>query len=243
MNRIRKNLSLAPMVIAGLVGFSFVGCDNAGGGGGGTAMKTIEDSVSYAIGVNMGKSLKRDSVQLNPDLVRAGILDAMDSDSTKLKFSDSVAQMVMMNFQQQMMQRMQAKAMEQGGANLKKGEEFLAANKSKPGVKVTPSGLQYIVESEGSGESPDSNDVVKANYRGTLIDGTEFDKSKGEPVEFPVNGVIPGWTEALQMMKPGAKWKLFIPANLAYGERGGGEKIGPNETLIFEVELVSVTKK
>lgn len=246
MNRIRKNLSLAPMFVAGLVGLSWVGCDSAGGGGGGS-MTTLEDSVSYAIGMNIGNTLERDSVVLNADLVKAGILDAVNKDSTKVRFSDSVAGLVLTSFQQQMMQRSQARMMkeqqEKGGANQKKGEEFLAANKSKPGVKVTPSGLQYIVESEGSGESPDSNDIVMANYRGTLIDGTEFDKSQGQPVEFPVNGVIPGWTEALQMMKPGAKWKLFIPANLAYGERGGGEKIGPNETLIFEVELVSVKKK
>ncbi len=246
MNRIRKNLSIAPMLIAGLVGFSLTGCDSTGGGSGG-AFKTLEDSVSYAIGVNMGKALKQDSVILNADLLKAGLMDAMNNDSTKLRLSDSVAQMVLASFQQQMVQRSQARMMreqeEKGSANQKKGDEFLAANKSKPGVQVTASGLQYIVEQEGSGESPDSNDIVMANYRGTLIDGTEFDKSQGEPVEFPVNGVIPGWTEALQLMKPGAKWKLFVPAHLAYGERGGGPKIGPNETLIFEVELVSVKKQ
>lgn len=243
MNRIRKNLSLAPMFVAGLVGLSWMGCDNAGSSGGGT-MKTIEDSVSYAIGVNMGKSLKKDSVNLSPDLVRAGLMDAMEADSTKVKFSDSIVQMVMMNFQQQMMQRMQAKAMEKGNANKQKGEAFLAENKSKPGVQVTASGLQYIVESEGSGESPDSNDIVLANYRGTLIDGTEFDKTEeGRPMEFPVDGVIAGWTEALQLMKPGAKWKLFIPSSLAYGGSGAGDLIGPNSVLIFDVELLSVKKR
>ncbi|MDQ6623557.1 MAG: FKBP-type peptidyl-prolyl cis-trans isomerase, partial [Verrucomicrobiota bacterium] len=127
-------------------------------------------------------------------------------------------------------------------ANQAKGEKFLAENKSKEGVKTTPSGLQYKVLKEGSGASPKENDTVVTNYRGTLIDGTEFDSSykRNEPATFPVNRVIKGWTEALQMMKPGSKYQLFIPATLAYGERGAGGNIGPNETLIFDVELVEV---
>lgn len=244
MNRIQKILSLIPIYVAGFVGLSWIGCDSSGGGG---AMKDMTDSVSYAIGMNIASSLKQDSVYLNADLLRAGVLDGL-KDSGNTRFSDSIAGMLLARFQQELMQKSQARMMreqqEKGSANAKKGEEFLSANKAKPGVQVTPSGLQYIVEVEGSGESPDSNDVVKVNYRGTLIDGTEFDASQeGAPVEFPVNGVIRGWTEALMMMKPGAKWKLFIPAALAYGEQGGGGKIGPNETLIFDVELVSVEKK
>src|SRR5581483_5600494 len=126
--------------------------------------------------------------------------------------------------------------------NKKEGDAFLAANKSKPGVKSFDSGLQYQVLTEGTGETPKPGDTVAANYRGTLIDGTEFDSSKpGQPTSFPVTGVIPGWTEALEHMKTGSKWKLFIPSNLAYGERGQRPKIAPNAALIFEVELVSVT--
>ena len=131
-----------------------------------------------------------------------------------------------------------------GEENLKKGQAFLEANKSKDGVKTTASGLQYIVMKEGAGAKPTLNDKVTTHYHGTLIDGTVFDSSveRGQPASFPVSGVIPGWTEALQMMTVGSKYKLFVPANLGYGERGAGGKIGPNSVLIFEVELISIDK-
>lgn len=211
------------------------------------SVKTHIDSVSYAIGMNMAASLLADSIVLNPDMVRAGLVDGTAGGRTQL--SDSAAAMVLADFQQELMARAQERMVReqaaQGVVNLQQGTQFLEANKSRPGVKVTRTGLQYIVEREGEGTPPDLNDIVKVNYRGTLIDGTEFDRSAdGKPVEFPVDGVIAGWVEALQMMKPGAKWKLFIPASLAYGERGfGGGRIGPNQTLVFEVELVSVTRQ
>lgn len=126
--------------------------------------------------------------------------------------------------------------------NQKKGEQFLADNAKKEGVKTTASGLQYQVIKSGTGKTPGKKDTVKVHYHGTLVDGTVFDSSvdRGEPISFPVDGVIPGWTEALQLMKEGDKWKIFIPSNLAYGERGAGDKIGPNSALVFEVELLSV---
>jgi len=136
----------------------------------------------------------------------------------------------------------EAMAKEMGEKNLKEGEAFLQENAKREGVVALPSGLQYEVIEEGTGKSPKPGDEVTVHYRGTLVDGTVFDSSyeRGEPVTFPVEGVIPGWTEALQLMKEGAKWKLFIPPSLAYGERGAGQVIGPNATLLFEVELISV---
>jgi len=132
-----------------------------------------------------------------------------------------------------------------GEKNKKEGEGFLAENKKKEGVVTLPSGLQYKVMKEGTGRTPGENDVVVVNYKGTLIDGTEFDSSyrRGKPENLPVNGVIPGWTEALQLMQVGAKWQLFVPSSLAYGERGAGRDIGPNATLIFEIELISIQEK
>ena len=146
---------------------------------------------------------------------------------------------VMMEFSKDMRERAATATKEAAEKNTKEGEKFLAENKAKPGVKTTASGLQYKVEKEGSGAAPKETDTVVVNYRGTLIDGTEFDSSykRGEPATFPVNRVIKGWTEALQLMKPGAKYQLFIPSNLAYGPGGAGGDIGPNATLIFEVEL------
>ena len=143
------------------------------------------------------------------------------------------------------MAKQQEKAQQLGLANKKEGEEFLAANKSKEGVVTLPSGLQYKVLKEGTGPKPSATDSVACNYRGTLINGTEFDSSykRGQPATFAVNGVIKGWTEALQLMPVGSKWQLFIPADLAYGERGAGADIGPNSTLIFEVELLSIQAK
>jgi FKBP-type peptidyl-prolyl cis-trans isomerase len=148
---------------------------------------------------------------------------------------------VMVQFSKDMREKAATANKDAAEKNAKEGEKFLADNKAKPGVKTTASGLQYVVEKEGSGTPPKETDTVVVNYRGTLIDGTEFDSSykRGEPATFPVNRVIKGWTEALQLMKPGAKYKLFIPANLAYGAGGAGGDIGPNSTLIFDVELLS----
>jgi FKBP-type peptidyl-prolyl cis-trans isomerase FklB len=205
-----------------------------------TTLKTEKDKVSYIIGTDIAKNLKKQGIDIDPDMLFKGLKDAFTDQ--KLALSDSEIQQVMMAFQQEIMAKQSEKAGELAGKNQKEGAEFLAANKKKDSVITLPSGLQYKVLVEGSGTMPTINDTVTTNYRGTLLDGTEFDNSykRGEPATFPVKGVIPGWTEALQHMKVGAKWLLFVPSNLAYGEQGAGQTIGPNATLIFEVELLSI---
>ncbi len=209
-------------------------------------MNDLSDSASYAIGMNSGSGLKQlmesDSVKINVDLLLEGLRAAVEGKETR--FSDSVSQQVLIAFQAELTRITSERSARQGAGNVEKGNAFLAENRSKEGVVETESGLQYMIIESGSGESPDSDDVVSVEYRGMLIDGTEFDASRpGNPVTFPVNGVIAGWTESLQLMKPGSTWKLFIPAGLAYGERGAPPRIGPNEVLIFEVKLLSVEKK
>jgi FKBP-type peptidyl-prolyl cis-trans isomerase FklB len=205
-----------------------------------TVLKTEKEKVSYIIGVNIGRNLKTQSVDVDPDMVSKGMKDV--ASGGKLLMTDEEMKATMTAFQQEMMKKHQEELEKVGGKNKAEGEAFLAANKKKPGVVTLPSGLQYKVITKGKGKSPKATDKVTVNYRGTLIDGTEFDSSykRGEPATFPVNGVIKGWTEALQLMKEGSKWELFIPPDLAYGEKGAGNVIGPNATLIFEVELLSV---
>jgi FKBP-type peptidyl-prolyl cis-trans isomerase FklB len=199
-------------------------------------LKDPKDKASYSIGLNIGSNLKRQNVDLNPEALMAGMQDAMSGKKPLL--NDQEVREAMMNLEKDMQQK-QAAAAQKNAAD---GEKFLAENKTKPGVKTTASGLQYKLEKEGKGAQPKANDTVTVNYRGTLINGTEFDSSykRGQPATFPVSGVIRGWTEALQLMKVGSKYQLFIPANLAYGERGAGRDIGPNSTLIFDVELLDV---
>jgi FKBP-type peptidyl-prolyl cis-trans isomerase FklB len=203
-------------------------------------LTTEKDKVSYIIGTDIAKNLKKQGIDIDPELLFKGLKDAFTDQ--KLLLSDEEIQQVMSAFQQKMMAQQSKKAGELAEKNQKEGEAFLAANKKKDSVITLPSGLQYKVIAEGAGKMPTLNDTVTTNYRGTLIDGTEFDNSykRGEPATFPVSGVIPGWTEALQHMKVGAKWQLFVPSNLGYGERGAGQTIGPNATLIFEVELLSI---
>ena len=203
-------------------------------------LKDQKDKVSYSIGINIGKNLKKQSVEVNPDILLQGIKDALSGGKTLM--TDQEVNETMMNFQKEMMAKQQARMKELGEKNKKEGEAFLAENKKKEGVKTLPSGLQYKIIKEGDGKIPTINDTVTVNYRGTLIDGTEFDSSyqRGQPASFPVKGVIAGFSEALQLMKVGSKWQLFIPSNLAYGERGAGNEIGPNATLVFELELVSI---
>jgi FKBP-type peptidyl-prolyl cis-trans isomerase FklB len=196
------------------------------------------DKVSYIIGLQMGKNLKQQGVEINPDRFVMGLKDA--ASGAKPMLTDSVMTATMNAFQMELMTTAHTKDSAVAAKNRAEGEAFLAANKSKDGVKATPSGLQYKVLKEGTGPKPTVNSTVTVNYRGTLIDGTEFDRSKeGAPISFPLKGVIPGWTEAVQMMKTGAKYEFYIPSNLAYGERGSPPVIGPNATLIFEIELVS----
>ena len=190
--------------------------------------------------MNVGTNLKKQSVEVDPAIVVKGIQDATAGNKPLL--TDDETRAVLMQLQEEVRQKQAAKAQSEGSANKTEGEAFLAANKTKEGVMTTPSGLQYKILKAGTGPKPTATDTVVCNYRGTLINGTEFDSSykRGQPLTFPVNGVIKGWTEALQLMPVGSKWQLFIPAQLAYGERGAGADIGPNATLIFEVELVSI---
>lgn len=205
-------------------------------------LKTQQDKVSYSIGIDIGGSLKRQSIEINTDAFMKGIQDGLSGSEGLL--SQEETRQVLEAFQNEMRAKAEAQARQVGEKNRREGEAFLSENKKKKGVVVLPSGLQYQVIQAGKGASPKSTDTVKTHYRGTLIDGTEFDSShkRGEPVTFPVDGVIAGWTEALQLMKVGAKWKLYVPAALAYGERGAGPLIGPNATLIFEVELLGIEK-
>jgi len=203
-------------------------------------LKTDKDKVSYSIGLNIGRSMKTEGLDINPDALAAAMKDVFAG--AKPQLTEEEIQTVMQNFQKEMMAK-RSKSQEEGlSKNKAEGVKFLADNKAKPGVKTTASGLQYKVIKDGAGKTPKATDTVKTHYRGTLINGKEFDSSykRGEPAEFPVNGVIKGWTEALQLMKEGSKWQLFIPSELAYGERGAGQDIGPNSTLIFDIELLSV---
>jgi len=203
-------------------------------------LETLMDKVSYSIGLNIGKDFKAQNIEVNPELLARGIKDAISD--TKPLLTDEEIQEAIGSFQQERMAEAEEMAKAAGEKNRQEGESFLLENAKKEGVVTLPSGLQYKVIEEGTGKSPEPGDQVTVHYRGTLIDGTEFDSSyaRGEPVTFPVGGVIPGWTEALQLMKEGAKWNLFIPPSLAYGEQGAGQVIGPNATLLFEVELISV---
>jgi FKBP-type peptidyl-prolyl cis-trans isomerase FklB len=203
-------------------------------------LKDQKDKASYSIGYDIGETFKKQKIEVNVDALVAGLTEAMSGKDAAMTKEDR--EKTLQTFQKEMMEKQVAASKEAGAKNQAEGEKFLAENKKKDGVKTTASGLQYKVLKEGSGESPKETDTVVTNYRGTLIDGTEFDSSykRNEPATFPVNRVIKGWTEALQLMKPGAKYQLFIPSSLAYGERGAGQQIGPNATLIFEVELLSV---
>lgn len=226
-------------LIAGVL--LFTGC-NSNSGSADVSLDSKTDSVSYSLGFQNGKFLQdRNMTDINPELVKAGLKAALAEQEGVL--TDAEMQQVVRNFQTEAQQKAQQKKIEEAQENKKKGEEFLAENKNKEGVQVAENGLQYKVLEEGSGPSPDSTDKVRVDYEGTLIDGTVFDSSydRGEPVTFPLNRVIPGWTQGLQMMKEGAKYKFFIPGELAYGQNPPARgPIGPNETLIFEVELLKV---
>jgi FKBP-type peptidyl-prolyl cis-trans isomerase FklB len=200
------------------------------------------DSVSYAVGVLVAQNFKSQKVVLNPEMVAKGF-EAATMGGT-LKMNEQLCQSIVQTY---MMKNQEAQALEQSKQflpNKAEGEKFLAENKVKPGVVTLPSGLQYIIIKAGEGDKPLATDKVKTHYHGTLIDGQVFDSSvdRGEPITFPVNGVIPGWIEALQLMPVGSKWKLFIPYNLAYGTRPAGDKIKPYSALVFDVELISIEK-
>jgi FKBP-type peptidyl-prolyl cis-trans isomerase len=197
-----------------------------------------EQKVSYSIGLQMGKGLKEQGVDIKTDAFVQGVKDA---NGGKPLLTDAQVHEVLTALQGEMMAKARTKDSAAAVDNAKAGEAFLAANKSKEGVQTTPSGLQYKVIKAGTGAKPTAASTVTVNYRGTTIDGKEFDKSQeGQPVTFPLHRVIPGWTEGLQLMTPGSKYEFYIPAKLAYGEQGSPPAIGPNSTLVFQVELVSV---
>ena len=206
-------------------------------------LKTSKEKFSYSLGMKMGENLHKQSVPVDPAILARGLRDGLAGGKTLL--TDDEAQAAIMEVQNDMRKKQMEKKQEAGAANKKEGEGFLAANKSKEGVVTLPSGLQYKILKAGTGPKPTASDTVSCNYRGTLIDGKEFDSSykRGQPASFPVSGVIKGWTEALQLMPVGSKWQLVIPSDLAYGDNGAGADIGPDATLIFEVELLSIEDK
>lgn len=206
-------------------------------------LKDQKEKLSYVIGVDIGKALQKQGVPIDPEIVSKGIKDGVSGG--KLLMSDQEIQETMMAFQKEMRAKQEEANKQLGEMNKKEGETFLAQNKTKEGVTTLPSGLQYKVVKAGTGKKPKATDTVVTHYKGTLLNGTEFDSSfkRNQPATFKVNGVVRGWTEALQLMEEGAKWILYVPAALAYGDRGAGQQIGPNATLIFEVELISIQEQ
>ncbi|MFN2257361.1 MAG: FKBP-type peptidyl-prolyl cis-trans isomerase [Desulfuromonadaceae bacterium] len=204
-------------------------------------LETQEQKVSYAVGLDIGTSFAGNGAELDTDALLLGVKDGQAGEEPRL--SEKVIRETIMNFQQQMQQKQQEKMKAQSAEQKTASEAFLAEFAQNPDVVTLDSGLMYVVEQEGDGASPANSDIVKVHYRGTTVDGTEFDSSyeRGEPVEFQVDRVIPGWTEALQLMQEGDKWQLAIPADLAYGAEGRGGIIPPEAALIFDVELLEVT--
>jgi FKBP-type peptidyl-prolyl cis-trans isomerase len=228
------------LVTAGALALAIVGraaeCGEEG------MLETEQGRISYAIGRDIGTNLQKQGITLDPEAVAAGMRDAFAGTSA---MTDQQMQETIMAFQMKMREQAKQRSEQQSGTNKEEAAAFMAKNKERPEVITLASGLQYEVITAGEGERPTRSDTVRVHYRGTLLDGTEFDSSyaRGEPIEFPVTGVIKGWTEALQLMNVGAKWKLYIPPELGYGERGAGQDIGPNAALIFEVELLGVKGK
>jgi len=207
------------------------------------ALKTEKDKESYALGMNLGTGLREDAIDVDPDLLLRGFRDALAGRKTLL--SDQEAQTSLALLQAEMRKKQEEASQAAGETNKKEGDAFMASNKTKDGVVTLPSGLQYMIVKAGTGPMPSASDTVVCNYRGTLLNGTEFDSSykRGQPATFPIGGVIKGFSEALQLMPVGSTWRIFIPADLAYGARDPGAGIGPNSTLTFEVELLSIQGK
>jgi FKBP-type peptidyl-prolyl cis-trans isomerase FklB len=226
-----------------LVAITVLGLGLAGCGGKNEAgkMKNLEDSVSYAIGLETGKNLREQNFMLNPEFVKLGIADA-DTTKGKPAFTAEQLRVVVKALQERLQSQHAEKMKIQGEKNKQDGAAFLAANKNKPGVVTLASGLQYKILTNGSGPKPKMSQIVGLKFRGTTIDGSEFDNSirYGEPVTVPVGAVNKGWTEALQLMPVGSKWQLFVPSELAFGDRAPYPTVAPNAVLIYEIELVSI---
>jgi len=228
------NYKIIAAILIGMI--LFAGCKKDTN----TAEDPKKDEYSYAIGSVIGTDMKNKELDLNPDKIAKGLVDAYNG---KSKMSEEESKELLQAFQNQMMEKSIKMSEELGKKNKEEGETFLAENKTKKDIVTLPSGLQYRIINTGKGKvSPKETDTVSVHYSGKTIDGKEFDSSykRGQPVEFPVNGVIPGWTKILQHMKPGDKWEVFIPSELGYGERGAGQDIGPNAVLVFEIELLSI---
>jgi FKBP-type peptidyl-prolyl cis-trans isomerase len=206
------------------------------------ALPTEKDQISYAIGMNIGTTLHRESMDVDPMVLERGLADALKGGKTLL--TEDQAHAALLQAQQKMRLAEEEKIRALAATNKTEGDAFLAANKTKPGVVTLPSGLQYKILQQGTGPKPTADDVAKVNYRGTLVTGKEFDSSykRGQPASLPVGRVIKGWSEALQLMPVGSKWQIVLPPDLAYGDRGAGPDIGPESTLIFDVELLSIEK-
>ena len=231
-----KNRNLV-IALAALVVFGISACS-----GGSVVDKNVKianqtDSVAYALGHSVGANLKNQFPDVNPEIIAQAMIEAFQGKESKLFKKNEEADNYIRTY-------MRVASEKKAVVNKEKGEAFLAANAKKAGVKVTPSGLQYEIIKDAQGEKPTLESTVKVHYHGTTIDGEVFDSSveRGEPATFPLNGVIKGWTEGLQLMTVGSKYKFYIPAELAYGNRQAGGKIGPNSTLIFEVELLEIVK-
>jgi FKBP-type peptidyl-prolyl cis-trans isomerase FklB len=245
-----KNLSSLSVVILWAAGVAYAADAQPGSAGpdkvpvgqptSQEVLKTDIQKLSYFLGMNIANSMKQEGLELDIDVLARAMKDVLAGRRPLL--NEEQAQAVATNFQKQRKEQMEHRQKDLGGRNKKDGDAFLAENKKKPGVVTTPSGLQYKVITPGTGAMPKAGDTVTVHYRGTSIDGKEFDSShkRGQPATFPVGGVIKGWTEALQLMKVGSKWQVVIPPELGYGEQGAGGAIGPNATLVFEVELISI---
>ncbi|KTD56592.1 macrophage infectivity potentiator [Legionella santicrucis] len=207
-----------------------------------TSLTTDKDKLSYSIGADLGKNFKNQGIDINPEALAKGMQDGMSG--AQLILTEEQMKDVLSKFQKDLMAKRSAEFNKKAEENKAKGDAFLSANKSKPGIVVLPSGLQYKIIDAGTGSKPGKSDTVTVEYTGTLIDGTVFDSTEkaGKPATFQVSQVIPGWTEALQLMPSGSTWEVYVPADLAYGSRSVGGPIGPNETLIFKIHLISVKK-
>jgi len=229
-------MKLATAAVLGLAMSTTIAAPDA------NSLPTDKDKLSYSIGADLGKNFKAQGIEISPEALSKGMQDGMSG--TQLILTEQQMKDVLNKFQKDLMAKRTSEFNKKSEENKVKGEAFLNANKSKEGVVVLPSGLQYKVIEKGTGSKPGKTDTVTVEYTGYFIDGTVFDSTDktGKPASFQVSQVIPGWTEALQLMPSGSTWEIFVPANLAYGPRSVGGPIGPNETLIFKIHLISVKK-